>query len=88
MAIIKGLYKVILTHLPWTVSKYELKSYFSKYGYIREAYVDFNKDTGLSNLHGYVVFIDKETYDNVLNTSHTIDNTKIEVSPSDTENKF
>lgn len=88
MAIIKGVYKLILKQLPWTVSKYELKLYFSKYGYVREAYVDFNENTGLSNHCGYVVFIDKEAYNKVLQTTHTIDNKKIKIIPFGTENKL
>ncbi|KAL2717750.1 hypothetical protein V1478_013450 [Vespula squamosa] len=76
MGNVRKIYKIFVYNLPWTVSQHELKTYFNKYG----AIVSFNKKTGLSKGYGFIEFIDKETFDIVLQQpSHIIDNYNIKV---------
>lgn len=80
MGNVRKIYKIFVHNLPWTVSQHELKTHFNKYGYTHNAIVSFDKKTGLSKGYGFVEFIDKETFDIVLQQpSHIIDNYNIKV---------
>lgn len=80
MSNIRKVYRIFVSKLPWTVSKYELKSHFTKYGYVHEANVVFDKKLGLSKGFGFVEFLDKSVYDKVLQESnHIIDEHDIKV---------
>lgn len=86
MANIPKLYKICVKQLPWTISKHELKAYFTQYGHVKEAEVEFDKKTGLSKSYGHVVFIDKVTYDTVLQIPiHKLDGCPVVIKSEKTE---
>ncbi|EZA46958.1 hypothetical protein DMN91_001207 [Ooceraea biroi] len=46
-----------IANIPWTVGRHELALYFSQFGYVHEASVAFNKQTGLHQGHGHVTLV-------------------------------
>lgn len=62
----KGLYTLFVGNLPWTVSGFELKQYFSQFGHVSAAKVIFNRETGMSKHYGFVDLPNKNTYDAIL----------------------
>lgn len=52
----RGLQKLFVGNLPWTVGSQELRSYFREFGKIVNATVIFDKKTGLSKGYGFVTF--------------------------------
>lgn len=52
----RGLHKLFVGNLPWTVGNQELRSYFKDFGKIVNATVVFDKKTGLSKGYGFVSF--------------------------------
>ncbi|CAO1389000.1 unnamed protein product [Diamesa hyperborea] len=51
----RGIQKLFVSNLPWTVGHRQLKSYFSEFGRVLSASVVFDKKTGLSKNYGFVV---------------------------------
>ncbi|XP_018334435.1 SRA stem-loop-interacting RNA-binding protein, mitochondrial-like [Agrilus planipennis] len=79
----RNLFKVYVGNLPWTVGHNELKNYFSKFGYVNSAVVSFDKKTGLSRNHGFVIFSTKEGYEKTINTSdHKLEGNILRVQPT------
>ncbi|XP_014206006.1 SRA stem-loop-interacting RNA-binding protein, mitochondrial-like [Copidosoma floridanum] len=73
--------KLVVKLLPWTVGSRELRSYFSKFGYVTRSMVVFDKDTGLSKGIGFVHLKKGENFQSLNEYSdHVIDGKKIEVS--------
>lgn len=60
-------YRLHVSNIPWTVSHFELRQYFSKFGPVSLANVVFNKKTGLSKSFGFVQFGNKEGFENAQN---------------------
>ncbi|XP_019844687.1 heterogeneous nuclear ribonucleoprotein A/B [Bactrocera dorsalis] len=54
----KGLQRLFVGNLPWTVGHQELRSYFKEFGRVISANVIFDKKTGCSRGYGFVVFND------------------------------
>jgi len=54
--------RVFVGNLPWTISKKELREYFSQFGHVAIASVVFNKDTGMSRGYGFVRFATRDGY--------------------------
>ncbi|XP_055909488.1 SRA stem-loop-interacting RNA-binding protein, mitochondrial [Eupeodes corollae] len=52
----RGLHKLFVRNLPWTVGNQELRSYFKDFGKVINASVVFDKKTGLSKGYGFVTF--------------------------------
>lgn len=81
--VVRNLYKLYIGNLPWTVSHYELRKYFSKFGHVNLATVVFDKKTGLSRNFGFVVFSNREGFENATNTvSHKLEGNNIKVQPA------
>ena len=53
---VKGVQKLFVGGLPWTIGTNELKHYFSKFGPVAQASVVFDKGSGLSKGYGFVSF--------------------------------
>lgn len=63
-----------ISNIPWTVGRQELALYFARFGYVHNAVVVFDKQTGFSRGHGYVTYLKKEHVDLVLKQGqHTLD---------------
>lgn len=73
-------YKFLIENLPWTVATKELKHYFSRFGEIHSASVDFDKNTGFSRGTGLVFFTSARKLETLHREQHTIHGTPIKVS--------
>ncbi|GAV01960.1 hypothetical protein RvY_12585 [Ramazzottius varieornatus] len=62
--------RLFVGNVAWTVSKKELRDYFSQYGQVSMANVFFDRNTGLSRNFGFVQFASREGY---LNSSKQAD---------------
>lgn len=51
---VRGIHKLFVSNLPWTVGNIELKKYFQSFGRVVSANVVFDKKTGLSQKYGFV----------------------------------
>lgn len=61
---------LFIRNLPWTISKTELKLYFSQFGPISDAHVAFNDQTGLSMGYGFVKYTHIHSYVKALQEEH------------------
>lgn len=52
----KGLQRLFVGNLPWTVGHQELKAYFKNFGRVVSANVIFDKQTGCSKGFGFVSY--------------------------------
>lgn len=83
MATIRGIYKLYVNNIPWTVSHNELKKYFSQFGHVNIATVIFDKNTGLSRNYGFVTYSNQEGFNSALNaTQHKLEGNTLKVQPS------
>ncbi|CAK9303364.1 unnamed protein product [Gordionus sp. m RMFG-2023] len=78
----QNMFKVFVAHVPWTISKKELKEYFSKFGDIVYSQVLFNKTTGKSKNFGFIRFADSNGYNNAISSEHILENQKLNVYPA------
>lgn len=60
-------------NIPWTVSRHELTLYFSQFGCVVDAFVAFDKQTGLHKGHGYIAFLKKEHLSAALQKKHFLE---------------
>lgn len=75
--------RLFVGNLPWTISKRELRDYFSQFGYVSNAQVLFNKETGLSKGFGFVHFGTREGCINASNKeNHVLEGNVIHVNPA------
>eukprot|EP00745_Piridium_sociabile_P040504 TRINITY_DN7799_c0_g1_i1.p3 TRINITY_DN7799_c0_g1~~TRINITY_DN7799_c0_g1_i1.p3 ORF type:complete len:106 (-),score=12.64 TRINITY_DN7799_c0_g1_i1:327-644(-) len=75
--------RLFVGNLPWTVSRKELSSYFSKFGNLRSASVVFNSKTGLSKGYGFVEFSNKDGYTSAVSQDHhLLENSKLTIAAS------
>jgi len=82
------LYKLFVSNLPWTVSHSELRQYFSKFGPVNLATVVFDKNTGLSKSFGFVLFGNKEGFDNAQAVQqHKLEGNTLKVQPAEGANE-
>lgn len=82
-ALARGVQKLFVGNLPWTISTKELQSYFSKYGHIQSSNVIYDKTTGLSRGYGFVVFSTRDGYGNATSKSyHTLEGRVLDVQPA------
>lgn len=80
------IYKLYVSNIPWTVSHFELRQYFSKFGPVSLANVVFDKSTGLSKNFGFVQFGNKEGFDNAQSfTPHKLEGNTLKVQPASQE---
>lgn len=69
-----------IANIPWTVGRHELSLYFSQFGCVTEAFVAFDKETGLHQGYGHVRFLKKEHADDVLKNKHSLEGKDLVVS--------
>lgn len=80
--IVNGLRKNIInvTNIPWTVSRHELALYFSRFGCVIDAFVAFDKKTGLHQGHGHVAFLRRDHMKVALESKHSLEGKDLFVS--------
>ncbi|XP_055845184.1 SRA stem-loop-interacting RNA-binding protein, mitochondrial [Episyrphus balteatus] len=79
----RGLHKLFVGNLPWTVGNQELRSYFKDFGKVLNASVVFDKKTGLSKGYGFVTFNHLSLLQNVENTQkHILEGNYLNVQKS------
>ncbi|KAL3874109.1 hypothetical protein ACJMK2_037169 [Sinanodonta woodiana] len=77
----RGIYKLYVGNLPWTISNNELKQYFEKFGPVKSAFVKFDSNLGLTKHFGFVHFFERDTYIAVqAEENHILENVKLIVS--------
>eukprot|EP01136_Pigoraptor_vietnamica_P015828 Opistho-1_new@59427 len=74
--------KLFVARLPYAVCRDTLKTYFSKFGNVRDSIVVTDRITGRSKGFGFVEFEDKDAFDKALNTQHQMDGREIAVQPA------
>lgn len=52
----RGIHRLFVGNLPWTVGHQELRGYFKDFGKVISANVVFDKNTGCSKGYGFVAF--------------------------------
>lgn len=80
--VVNGLARYIInvTNIPWTVGRHELSLYFSQFGCVVEAFVAFDKKTGLNKGHGYIRFLKQEHVNATLKKKHFLEGKDLVVS--------
>lgn len=82
-AIARGVQKLFIGNLPWTVSTKELQVYFSKFGHVHSSNVIYDKTTGISRGYGFIVFSTRDGYNNATNKNyHTLEGRVLDVQPA------
>ncbi|KYQ53097.1 SRA stem-loop-interacting RNA-binding protein, mitochondrial [Trachymyrmex zeteki] len=66
-------YTINITNIPWTVGRHELWLYFSQFGCVKNAFVAFDKISGLHQGYGHVTFLKKECINAVLERKHSLE---------------
>lgn len=69
-----------VTNIPWTISRHELALYFSRFGYVHDASVAFDRQSGLNQGYGHVTFLKKAQADSVLGCEHFLEGKYLVVS--------
>lgn len=83
---LRNLYKLYVGNIPWTVGNTELRQYFSKFGYVSQANVIFDKNTGLSRNYGFIVFGNREGFEKATSTTnHKLEGNPLKVQPASSE---
>lgn len=67
---LRNFYKLYVGNIPWTVGHQELKQYFSKFGFVNQANVVFDRNTGLSRNYGFVVYANRDGFEKATNTTN------------------
>ncbi|KAK9798573.1 hypothetical protein WJX73_000096 [Symbiochloris irregularis] len=70
--------KVFVGGLSWTTDASRLRSYFSNWGEVSDAFVSYDRDTGRPRGFGFVVFSDPRVADRVISLQHTVDRREVE----------
>lgn len=73
-------YMIHVANIPWTVGRHELTLYFSRFGYIQDASIAFDKQTGLHQGYGHVTFLKKGSLDTALSHKHFLEGNNLTVS--------
>lgn len=82
-AIARGVQKLFVGNLPWTISTKELQAYFSKFGHVQSSNVIYDKTTGLNRGYGFIVFSTRDGYNNATNKQyHTLEGRVLLVQPA------
>lgn len=80
---VRGLQKLFVGNLPWTIGKRELQLYFSKFGPVQEADVIFDRKSGISRGYGFILYGTREGYNSAANKQvHTLEGRVLTVQPT------
>lgn len=83
MSVAKGLQKLFVGNLPWTVGNREFQMYFSKFGPIQQASVVFDRKTGISKGYGFIIYGTRDGYNSAANKQvHNLEGRVLTVQPS------
>jgi len=86
IAATRGGLKVFVGNLPWTISSTELRHFGASFGQVAHAHVVFNRSTGMSKGFGFLIFSNKEGYENMLKvgggSSHSLEGNYLTCSPA------
>lgn len=80
---VRNAFNLYVKNIPWTVGHNELKQYFSKFGYVQNATVVFNKNSGISRNYGFVIYNNRKGFDSALKEEkHKLEGLTLKVEPS------
>lgn len=83
MSAIRGIQKLFIGNLPWTIGNKELKLYFSKFGHIQQSTVVFDRKLGVSKGYGFITFSTREGYNSAANKqAHHLEGKNLNVQPA------
>lgn len=63
----RGITKLFVANLSWTIGTRELMNYFREFGRIANASVIFDKNTGVSKGYGFVTYYSKDSLEKINN---------------------
>lgn len=63
----KGVTKLFIANLSWTVGTRELLNYFREFGRVANATVVVDKNTGISKGYGFVTYFGKDSLEKINN---------------------
>lgn len=66
-------YMIHVSNIPWTVSRHQLALYFSQFGYVQDAVVAFDKQSGIHQNYGHVTFLKKQNANKVFKQKHSLE---------------
>lgn len=69
-----------VANIPWTVGRHELALYFSRFGYVQDPFVSFDKSTGIHQGHGHITFLKTDHVSKVLSQNHILEGKELNVS--------
>lgn len=83
MSVVKGIQRLFVGNLPWTVGNKEFMLYFSQFGPIQQATVVFDRQTGFSKGYGFITYGTRDGYNSAANKQvHQLDGRVLTVQPS------
>lgn len=81
--VIRGIQKLFVGNLPWTVGNRELKMYFSQFGHVQLSNVIFDRKSGVSRGYAFITFSNREGYNAASNKElHHLEGRKLTVQPA------
>lgn len=79
----RGIQKLFIGNLPWTIGNKELKLYFSKFGHIQHSNVIFDRKLGISKGYGFVTFSTRDGFNSAANKQvHNLEGRVLTVQPA------
>uniref|UniRef100_A0A336KJQ5 CSON012437 protein n=1 Tax=Culicoides sonorensis TaxID=179676 RepID=A0A336KJQ5_CULSO len=81
--IARGIQKLFIGNLPWTVGSNELKMYFSQFGHVQISNVIFDRKSGISRGYAFITFSTRDGYNAAANKEiHRLEGRKLTVQPA------
>lgn len=82
-SVVRGIQRLFVGNLPWTVGTRELQLYFSKFGPIQQAIVIFDRKTGISKGYGFITYGTRDGYNSAANKQvHHLEGRVLTVQPT------
>lgn len=79
----RGVQQLFVGNIPWTISRKELREYFSQFGHVSSSLVVFDKNTGLNKGYGFIQFSTNEGYTKATSTqNHYLEGNQLHVNPA------
>lgn len=80
---VRGIQKLFIGNLPWTIGNKELQLYFSKFGHIQQSTVVFDRKLGISKGYGFVTFSTRDGFSSASSKQvHHLEGRKLNVQPA------